>query len=202
MKQTLLFICLLSTSALLGQGSGNDYSRPLDNGFHIVVHTTSMDLYSSNMWGFEIGNTFNVYRPADIGLAIGVRVSWLDGSIGIENLDGQDTNAIRLMGSVFAFGPNITYKIQNKLGVEVYYKFKPTFYTEDTENSYASTPGIGITNAFGLSARYDVFQLGVEFGSGQLDGEVTFEDELNFTEETFDRTFILDYSRFFIGFRF
>ena len=95
----------------------------------------------------------------------------------------------------------IKYKI--KIGVEAFFKIKPTIlgtFTE-IESESESEIGFGTTSSLGFAGRYDVFTLGLEFNFGSITTTSTSTDFLgNEVEVDFDND--ISNTRFFIGFRF
>ncbi len=182
-----------------------DSEMPLDNGIHLLAHISSAKA-TPTTYGVDFGSTWNVFKPEGIPLAIGARVSWIDGAFGGEEVSANVSRQV-LIGSVLSFAPNVTYKVIDQLGIEAYFKLKPTVYVNalidnsnlpGIEENGSTTSGFGISNAFGLGVRYNIFQLGVEFGGGSLNTTTTFDQN----QDDFDSKVTFDYTRFFIGLRF
>lgn len=190
--------------------------KPLDNGTHLLftisggfeASSSTNGSESQALYGLDWGNTFNIYKLDDVDLAFGIRVSWIDVSFANQKIDqgfGIELNNYSALGSFFGIGPNITYKIQDKIGAEVYFKVKPSVYLnwseyDDQITSDVSEVGFGTTNAFGIAARYDVLTLGFEIHGGTITSTQTTDSEFDSVDLDIDR--VLSYTRFFVGFRF
>ncbi|MEM6642273.1 MAG: hypothetical protein AAF616_04765 [Bacteroidota bacterium] len=210
-KLIMLAALVIAANVAFGQDEWKK-QPPLDNGTHLLFTVTGLNNVifedSKSLLGLDWGNTFNVYKLDNVDLALGIRISWVD--IGFRSqetdLGFAEVTSYTALGSFFGIGPNVTYKIQDKIGAEVYFKVKPTLYlswSETSDSQFAtdvSEAGIGATNAFGIAGRYDVFTLGVEFGGGTISTTQTSDDGFDTVDIDFDRP--LSYTRFFVGLRF
>ena len=215
-KLMVIAAFVLVVNVTFGQESDKDWKKtmPLDNGAHLLFTASSLsDMQfdeTKSLLGLDWGNTFNVYKLDGVDLALGIRVSWIDVNFRSQTIDlgfgSEELTNYTAIASFFGIGPNVTYKVQEKIGVEAYFKVKPVLYvnwsetSDDLSTSDVSEAGFGTTNAFGIAGRYDVFTLGVEFGGGTITTTQTTDTALDSIEVDFDRP--LAYTRFFIGFRF
>jgi hypothetical protein len=166
---------------------------------------------------FEIGNLFKV---ADVDShAFHIKVSWLDANLSKATYDWNflDTEVTKeiyaVQGSALKLGPNFTYAINDKMGVDAYYQIAPVFsfwyddtnyddiyesYDEDQREQYA----IGVLHTTGLSFRYDKIVAGfnLNFGSAKdFDAEKKMD---TFGGKVESYKYRMNSFRFYVGMKF
>ena len=206
MKKIVLALFVLSATMVFGQENDWKKEKPLDNGSHLLFTAGGGDIVTDgSLLGLDWGNTFMIYKFNSIDLALGLETSWIDASYNSSELTSEDNVHTFLLST--AIGPNATYKIMDKLSAKMHFKFRPTGMLifddalSSNDDGYGGDWGIGTTNSFGLSVRYDVFTLGFEFISGMLT-TTRYVDDILGNEQEIKTDRKLNYSRLFIGFRF
>ncbi|MFP4664690.1 MAG: hypothetical protein ACLFM1_09710 [Bacteroidales bacterium] len=166
---------------------------------------------------FEIGNT---YKLADIDShVLQIKVSWLDANLSKatykwEILDKKLTKELyAVQASAFKIGPNFTYAINDKMGIEAYYQIAPVFsfwyddsnyeaIYEDYDDNQREQYALGVLHTTGLSFRYDKFAAGfnLNFGSARDFDAAKKMDTYGGEVESY--TYRMNSFRFYVGMKF
>jgi hypothetical protein len=214
-KITLLFTIL----AFLLSGSAIAQKTVTDGGFYFNVGTfnPSWKYLIPKFWenedllkpedselNYKLGANFEIgsfFKAADIGdHALLVKVSWLDANVSKLSYDNTFyyTEQYAVQASVLKVGPNFTYAIDDKMGVDLYYQIAPVFsfwydntdygdfYVDGYDDNLREQYAIGALHTLGLGFRYDKFSAGfnMNFGSAKdIDAEKEMND-LGITDES------------------
>ncbi len=169
----------------------------------------------------EIGNLFKV---ADIGSnAIHVKVSWLDANIAKSSYEGKylftpvNFKYYAIQGSAFKLGPNFTYALNDKMGIDVFYQIAPVFSFwyddtdygpafEDSEMSYDDNLrekyALGVLHTTGLAFRYDFLSAGINWNFGSAKDFDADDNATTFNTDVDYYRYRMGSFRFYIGFKF
>lgn len=175
----LLFLIMTIIPASLAQGDDGWRKKYINLGF---INTTMSqdgrpDLKSNYGVSFAVGRTFYLHKPIRGVLRFGINVTWLDvnyTNYKIKHITYWRTdNYTHHQGEVsMHVGPSITYKPIDKLDIQGYFRYAPsfsalyaddafygnyaTFFVAGTSVSYGAI-GLGIESRFGR-CKYEEFK--------------------------------------------
>lgn len=180
----------------------NGFSLKLNLGFPSADYGGAEDseIEAPLSVGLQIGNQWYFFKESTFG--IGLNVNWFDISRASKTEDDYSVTAWDLR--FIEFGPLGTIKIQDEMGVDIYYNLCPTLlmslgYNDDSDFIGAGV-GSGFTHAIGAGFRYQIFYAGLEYSLGDLSDAVMVDDD--FEETGFKTDMVTNIFKICLGFKF
>lgn len=214
---TILLLLTLSISVnLVGQGSdsrnGND-GRAIKKGFSLLLEIG----FPSDKYGFDVDGDAFSEKGKIIGLqignrwyfknegisAFGIMANWLDVSWNKKSENDFDFGTLNV--SFLELGPVYTYALSSDAALDFYYNLQPTVLSSAYVNSDGDglgSAGFGMTHAIGGALRYKVFNFGLEYVFGKVNGAYVAVGDFPDTGNLGEATMSAKNVRFLIGFKF
>ena len=163
--------------------TGGLYGLPVEIGEQEDLIQEEADEYvPSFTFGLELGTRFTLGRTASDKISVALIVDWFGLSLGSKTIPADEeyeryTVGV-LNGNLLEMGPSITYALNNKMAIDLYYQVKPTVivgvFLASVEVDF-DDPSVGLSHAMGVTYRYKELAVGLEPNFGKIN--VLFEDD-------------------------
>lgn len=185
-------------------------------GIHLPS-STFMDIYGSGLidfglgYDFEFGSFFRFAKIQDGKMGVGLRATWLSGSYSkaYEELFEQNYHNVQL--SLVRVGPEFSFAIDDKMGVDAFYTIGASFsdvWTAIDDPTEDKDIGVnwgywGITHELGAAFHYKVYSVGLGYRFGKVKNfSYIYDGEQKDKDARDDEKRSINNFRVTIGFRF
>lgn len=211
----LVLLTLTISSNLFSQGRATfEDGRAIKKGFSLLLEIG----FPSDTYGFDVDGEGFSEKGKIIGAQIGNRwyfknegisamgfmLNWLDVSWNKKSEDGFDCGTLNF--SFLEPGLIYTYALNSDAALDFYYNLQPTIMSTaavDSDGDGLASAGFGITHALGFALRLKVFNFGLEYGFGKVNGGyVSVGSDIYGADSLGDVDMSAKNLRFLIGFKF
>lgn len=158
---------------------------------------------------FEFGNYFRFAKIQDGKMGVGMRFTWMSFSYASARIDEDKYWAAE--GAFIKFGPQFSYAIDDKMGVDAFYEFCPLHFATqfgaiddpiNAEDVGESRTFYGVSHEVGAIFHYKVFSLGLGYRMGRIKDFAYVYDGETDLDELYPAKSSINNFRITFGFRF
>lgn len=169
-KIILLAVLIVSSVCSYAQETDKEWRKKFIN-LSFTNATMSQDnvqdLKSNYGAAFTVGRTYLLHKPIGDMLRFGIDATWFDinyTNYDIEHITYWETNKYQYHQAEISMhvGPSVTFEPINKLAIQAYFRYAPTFATLYTGNDKTFYGNYATLWVAGGSISYGVIGLGIE----------------------------------------